>query len=329
MRMKHFTSLHDVPDPKALLNRALQLKQAAPSSLLRIGEHKTLVLLFFNPSLRTRLSTQKAGMALGMQVMVHNAGQGWQLEFEEAQVMDGDKAEHVREAAAVISQYADIIGIRTFPSLTDRERDYQDFVLQQFVRYASVPVLSLESAIRHPLQSLADWMTIVEHQAAHRPKVVLTWAPHPKVLPQAVANSFVEWMQAADVELVVTHPRGYELAPSFAQGVSVSHDQAAALAGADFVYAKNWSPYLSYGQPLPLSENWMLTAEKMALTRQGRFMHCLPMRRNVVAADAVIDHPRALHLQQANNRTYAAMAVLEALCQKSPNEKPGTPYPTE
>ncbi len=313
--MKHFTSVHDVDNPQALMERALALKKLPPEALLEIGRHKTLVLLFLNPSLRTRLSTQKAGFSLGMQVMVHNAGQGWQLEFEEGNIMNGDKAEHVKEAAAVISQYADIIGVRTFPGLKDRAADYQDVILKQFMRYATVPVVSLESAIRHPLQSLADWLTITEHRPAHRPKVVLSWAPHPRPLPQAVANSFIEWMKVADVDLTVAHPEGYELAPEFHEGTAVEHDQRKALDGADFVYVKNWSSYHDYGQVKINSPEWMITPEKMSLTREGRFMHCLPVRRNVVIADAVIDHPRSLHLQQSHNRTWAAAAAIEALLQ--------------
>lgn len=311
--MKHFTSLQDVPDPQALMARALALKQQPPGSLRHLGQDKTLALLFFNPSLRTRMSTEKAALTLGMSVMNYEAGQGWQLEFEDQVVMDGDKAEHIREAAAVISQYADIIGLRSFPSLTDRERDYSDFVLRQFVRHARVPVVSLESATQHPLQSLADWMTIEEHRPAHRPKVVLSWAPHPRALPQAVANSFVAWMQAADVDLLATHPPGYELAEPFSQGLRVEHDHDKALEGADFVYVKNWSSYQHYGQVLTRDAQWMMTPEKLALTNQARFMHCLPLRRNVVASDGVLDGPASLVIEQANNRTYAAMAVLEAL----------------
>lgn len=311
--MQHFTSIHDVADPRALVESALRLKNTPPEALLPVGHRKTMVLLFFNPSLRTRLSTQKAGFSLGMQVMVHNVGQGWQLEFEDGAVMDAGKAEHVKEAAAVISQYADIIGVRTFPSLTDRDRDYQDFVLEQFKAHARVPVVSLESAIRHPLQSLADWVTIEEHRPAHRPKVVLSWAPHPKALPQAVANSFLEWMQAADVNLCLTHPEGYELAPEFVGDTPVIYNQNEAFEGADFVYVKNWSPYHTYGQVKNQDANWMITPEKMAKTNNGRFMHCLPVRRNVVVADAVIDSPRALHIPQSNNRTWAAMAVIKEL----------------
>ena len=311
--MKQFTSVNDVPNPKQLVESALALKRSPAGSLKGIGANKTIVMLFFNPSLRTRLSTEKAALTLGMSVIEYNAGQGWQLEFEEGVVMNGEKAEHIKEAAAVISQYADIIGIRTFPSLVDRERDYADFVLQQFMQHATVPIISLESAIRHPLQSLADWVTLEEHRPAHRPKVVLSWAPHPRALPQAVANSFVEWMKLADVDLVVTHPEGYELADTFSQGVPIEYDQDKALAGADFVYAKNWSSYQQYGQILNQDPAWMITPEKMAQTNNARFMHCLPVRRNVVVADGVLDSPASLVIEQANNRTYAAMAVLKAI----------------
>ncbi len=311
--MKQFTSVHDVPDPAALVKEALALKRAPRGSLHHIGQNHTIALLFFNPSLRTRLSTQKAAMELGLSVMDYNAGQGWQLEFEDGAIMNLDKAEHIKEAAAVISQYADIIGIRTFPGLQDREQDYSDYILKQFQRYARVPVISLESAIRHPLQSLTDWVTIEEHRPAHRPKVALTWAPHPRPLPQAVANSFLEWMKQADVELALTHPEGYELAEEFTRGVSVTHNQNEALKGADFVYAKNWSSYREYGKILSQDAGWMITPGKMALTNNGKFMHCLPVRRNVVVADAVLDGPNSLVIEQANNRTYAAMAVLKGI----------------
>ena len=311
--MKQFTSVHDVSDPAALVQEAMAIKRATRGSLRHIGKNRTIALLFFNPSLRTRLSTQKAAIELGMSAMEYNAGQGWQLEFEDGAVMNLDKAEHIREAAAVISQYADIIGIRTFPGLQDREQDYSDYILKQFQRHARVPVVSLESAIRHPLQSLADWVTIEEHRPAHRPKVVLSWAPHPRALPQAVANSFLEWMKRADVELVLAHPPGYELAGAFTRGVPVTHNQNEAFEGADFVYAKNWSSYQDYGRIASQDAGWMVTPEKMALTNNGRFMHCLPVRRNVVVADAVLDGPNALVIEQANNRTYAAMAVLKRI----------------
>lgn len=311
--MHHFTSLADVPDLPGLLAAARAFR-AAPHSQPTLGQGKALGLIFFNPSLRTRLSTQRAAQHLGLEVIVMNIGkEGWQLEFADGAVMDGGNAEHVRDAAAVMGRYCDILGVRTFAGLTDRAADYREDLLEAFRRYAGVPLLSLESATRHPLQSLADLMTIEAHRPRPCPRVVLTWAPHPRALPQAVANSFVEWMRASDCELVVTHPPGYELAEAFVGEVAVTHDQDEALAGADFVYAKNWSAYQSYGEVLSQDRSWTLTAEKMALTREARFMHCLPVRRNVVVDDAVIDHPRSLVLELAENRMYAAQAVLAAL----------------
>lgn len=310
--MQKFTCIQDVLDPVKLLAKAKDLQQS-PLKYKEAGLHKTMVLLFFNPSLRTRLSTQKAGYNLGMSVISMNAAQGWKLEMEEGITMNTDKAEHIREAAAVISQYADIIGIRTFASLSDQDKDYQDFVLNKFMEHADVPVVSLESAIRHPLQSLTDWLTIEQFKKVDRPKVVLSWAPHPKALPQAVANSFIEWMQYAEVELSITHPEGYELAPSFVKNTPVVYDQNAALEGADFVYVKNWSKYREYGKTSQSHADWMITPEKMALTNQGYFMHCLPVRRNVVVHDEVINSPNALVIAQAKNREFAAQAVLHSI----------------
>jgi len=312
--MKHFTCVDDVDDLQQLLDLCRSCK-ASSDALTETASERTLVLLFFNPSLRTRLSTEKAAYRLGMQVISMNSNQGWKLEYEEGAVMDGDRAEHVRDAARVISQYADIIGIRSFPGLQDRDADYQDRVVQAFRQYALVPVVSLESAIRHPLQSLTDLMTIREYARKSRPRVVLTWAPHPRALPQAVANSFLEWMRRAEVDLVLTHPRGYELAPAFAQNVETEYDQHRALRDADFVYAKNWSSYQDYGKTYYPAPDWMLSAQKMALTNEAHFMHCLPVRRNVVVEDAVLNSQRALHLEQAKNRTYAAQAVLQKLLQ--------------
>ncbi len=310
--MKNFESVADVDQLESLIQKGMDLK-SNPLQAETLGKGKTLILLFFNPSLRTRLSTEKAGINLGMSVINMNAGQGWQLEFEDGKIMNMDKAEHIREAAAVISQYADVIGIRTFPSLTDRERDYSDFILHQFMRYASVPIISLESAIRHPLQSLADLITIEEHKTKARPKVVLSWAPHPRALPQAVSNSFLEWVNRTDAELVITHPEGYDLAPQFTHGIPVTHKQEEAFEGADFIYTKNWSSFNQYGQILSQDPNWMITPEKMALTDNGKFMHCLPVRRNVVVADGVLDSEASLVIHQANNRTYAAQAVLHEI----------------
>lgn len=307
--MKQFTAVSDISDPILLAEEALAIK-ADPFAQDQLGKNKTMVLLFFNPSLRTRLSTQKAGLNLGMSVISMNAAQGWQLEFEDHIVMNTDKAEHIREAAAVVSQYADIIGIRTFPSLTDKAKDYSDFIINRFIEYASVPVISLESAIRHPLQSLADLVTIKEQTTKKRPRVVLSWAPHPRALPQAVSNSFIEWMQAADMDLVITHPEGYELSPDFVKNTPVEYDQNKAFEGADFIYTKNWSSFEQYGKILQQDSSWMITPEKMALTDNGKFMHCLPVRRNVVVADGVLDSPQSLVIDQANNRTYAAQAVI-------------------
>jgi N-succinyl-L-ornithine transcarbamylase len=314
--MQHFTSITDVPNPDALIQRALEIKRDPnrKSFPTPVGiNRKSLVLLFFNPSLRTRLSTEKAAQNLGINVITMNADAGWKIEFEDGTVMDGDKAEHVREAAGVISQYADVIGIRSFPTLKDRDWDYAEVVLNQFKKYASVPIISLESATLHPLQSLADAVTIEEFKTKARPKVVLTWAPHVRALPQAVPNSFVEWMKTRDVELVVTHPPGAELAPQFVDNLRVEHDQLRAFEGADFIYAKNWSSFSDYGQIISPKENWMVTPEKMALTNDARFMHCLPVRRNVVVADAVLDDPRCLIFEQAKNREVAAQAVLEGI----------------
>ena len=311
--MQHFTSIKDVPNPDALIQRALEIKRGNIPISQSPNIKKTLVLLFFNPSLRTRLSTEKAAQNLGMNVIAMNADAGWKIEFEDGTVMDGDKAEHVREAAGVISQYADVIGIRSFPTLKDRDWDYAEVVLNQFKKYATVPVISLESATLHPLQSLADAVTIEEFKPKAHPKVVLTWAPHVRALPQALPNSFVEWMKTRDVELIVTHPPGAELAHQFVDNVQVEYNQQRAFEGADFVYAKNWSSYTDYGQIISPKENWMVTTEKMALTNDARFMHCLPVRRNVVVEDAVLDDPRCLIFEQAKNREYAAQAVLEEI----------------
>ncbi|MEL6720540.1 MAG: N-acetylornithine carbamoyltransferase [Bacteroidota bacterium] len=315
--MQQYLSIHDVDDLASLVAEAKQLK-ANPLAHEQLGRQKTLVLLFMNPSLRTRLSTQKAAQNLGMNCIVMNLQQGWKLEFEDGAVMNLDRAEHIKEAAAVISQYADIIGIRSFPSLTDRAKDYEDFLIHQLVRHASVPVVSLESAIRHPLQSLADALTIEERKKTTRPKVVLTWAPHLKALPQAVSNSFVEFMQAADVELTITNPEGYDLAPQFVKETPILHDQLAAFKDADFIYAKNWSAFEPYGQILGKHEDWIINTDKMALTNQGKFMHCLPVRRNVVVADEVLDSEASLVIEQANNRTFAAQTVLKKMLEFKP-----------
>lgn len=311
--MKRFTAVDDVPNLPALMAEALA-NAAAPRRAHGIGAGRTLGLLFMNPSLRTRMSTQKAAMNLGMDVIVLNAGaDAWTLETRDGVIMDGAAGEHMKEAAGVMGRYCDILGLRSFPGLKDRAYDDTEVVLEQFIRYSGVPVVSLESATRHPLQSFADLITIEQHKPVARPKVVLTWAAHPKVLPQAVPNSFVEWMRAGDVDLVVTHPEGYELAPAFTDGVTVTHDQDEALRGAHFVYAKNWSTYEPYGTIQCTDPSWMITPEKMSLTDDGRFMHCLPVRRNVIVADAVLDGPQSLVLDEAANRVVSAQTVLHAM----------------
>ncbi len=305
--MKNFTKLEDVGDPEPLIQSALSFKKQPYQAS---HNHKTVGLIFLNPSLRTRLSTQKAALNLGMDVMVMNMNNdGWQLEMQDGTIMDGGSQEHIKDAIRVISEYVDILGIRTFPGLNDRDSDYNEQILSKVLQYAGVPVVSLESAIRHPLQSLADLVTIRETGIA-RPKVVLSWAPHPKALPQAVANSFLEWTRGMDVTLAC--PPGYELAEEFTRGIPIVHDQRAAFEGADIIYTKNWSSYQDYGKVLETSDAWMVTAEKMALTNQGKFMHCLPIRRNVVATDEVLDQHSIIY-QQAGNRTWAAQAVLNAL----------------
>lgn len=311
--MKQFTNFNDVENLGSLISIAIKLKQN-PFGFTTLGENKTLGLLFFNASLRTRMSTQKAAQNLGMNVIVMNLNnEGWSIELENGTVMNKGTQEHIKEAVGVISQYCDIIGVRTFASLTNREFDYQETVLNKFINYSSVPVISLESATLHPLQSLADVLTIKEHQTKLKPKVVLTWAPHPNALPQAVSNSFVQWIKNTDAELVITNPKGFNLSTEFSKGVQVLHNQEEAFQGADFVYAKSWSSFDDYGAIGKNLNDWMVTKQKMKLTNKAKFMHCLPVRRNVVVSDEVIDAESSLVLQQANNRTYAAQAVLYKL----------------
>lgn len=312
--MKKFTSVQDVLNLDELLNEALYLKQN-PYKYKTLGENKTLGLIFLNPSLRTRLSTQKAGQNLGMNVIVMNLDkEGWALETKEGAIMNGTSVEHIKDAAAVMGQYCDIIGIRSFPKLQSREEDYSEELLQQIIKYSKVPVVSLESATRHPLQSLADLITIKENNKLNkRPKVVLTWAPHIKPIPQCVANSFAEWMSQANVELFITHPEGYELAEEFTQGATVTTNQEEALQDADFVYVKNWSSYQDYGKVISDGSGWMMTNEKLQQTNNAKVMHCLPVRRNVELSDEMLDGPNSLVLEQANNRTFAAQAVLKRM----------------
>lgn len=314
--MKNFTSVNDITDLNALLQLAKSIK-ADPFSR-NPGKNKTIGLLFFNPSLRTRLSTQKAAMNLGMQTMVMNLNtEGWLLEFEDGAVMDGNKAEHIREAAQVVSQYCDIIAIRSFPSLTDKVKDEEEFVINSFKKFATVPVISLEGSSEHPLQAVADALTISEYKTKTRPKVVLSWAPHPKALPHAVPNSFARIMKISDVDFVITHPKGYELNPEITQGVKITADQDEAFKDADFIYAKNWSSWNEYGKILSTDTAWTVTAEKMALTDHGKFMHCLPVRRNMIVADAVLDGESSIVIPQANNRTFAAQAILTKILENA------------
>ena len=311
--MKHFLSLKDVADLPQLITSGIVSKRN-PFGDNDLGKNKTIGLLFFNSSLRTRISTQKAAQNLGLNVIMMNVGQdGWGLEMEEGVIMNGDKAEHVKEAAAVIGRYCDIIGIRSFAGLQDREKDYQEIVFEQFRKYAGVPIVNLESATRHPLQSLADCITIEEFKTKQRPKVVLTWLPHFKALPQAVANSFCEWMNPMDVDFIITHPKGYDLAPEFVGRGQVIYDQDEALKGADFVYGKNWSSYEHYGQVINSDPSWMITEAKMSLTDNGKFMHCLPLRRNMKVSDEVLDGPRSLVIDEAANREWSAQAVLREI----------------
>ncbi len=306
--MKKYTSINDIDHMLSWIEEAKEIK-ASPLKHNNLGKHKTLGLLFFNASLRTRLSTQKAALNLGMDPIVMNvSGDAWGIEFEDGTIMNGDTAEHIKEAAAVISQYCDIIAVRAFPSLKDKEQDEAEQVLQSFIQFASVPVISMESATEHPLQGFTDAITISENSTKKRPKVVLSWAPHIKALPHAVANSFVQAMHKMDVEFIITNPEGYNLNTEITKETPVSHNQVDAFKDADFIYTKNWSSYEDYGKILKTDTNWMLTKEKLG---NAKFMHCLPVRRNVVAEDAVLDSDCSLVLEQANNRTYAAQLVLK------------------
>lgn len=311
--MRHFTSVHDLENLDSALKLAFELKQS-PYKYQDLGKNKTLLLVFFNSSLRTRLSTQKAGLNLGMNVIVFDINEGgWKLETELGVIMDGDKPEHIREAVPVIGSYCDIIGVRSFARFENREDDYQEKIIQQFVDYSGVPVVSMEAATRHPLQSFADHLTIEEFKTKARPKVVLTWAPHPRSLPQAVPNSFVEWMRQTDYELVVTHPQGYELAPEFMGDLNPEYDQMKAFEGADFIYAKNWASYTDYGKILSKDRAWTVSERQMAVTNNAKFMHCLPVRRNMIVTDEVIDGPASIVIQEAENRLYSAQAVLKMM----------------
>lgn len=308
--MKHYLSIQNIDTLSAWVQEAKTLKKD-PTAHKNLGGGKTICLLFFNNSLRTRLSTQKAALNLGMDVLVMNFGsEGWQLEFGDGVVMDQGKSEHIKEAAQVVSQFCDIVAIRAFASLTDKAKDEAEVVLNGFVKYASIPVVNMESSVGHPLQALADAITLEEHRIKPRPKVVLSWAPHPKALPHAVANSFVEMMALQEAEFVITHPKGYELNSAITEGIPIEHDQKKALQNADFVYVKNWSSYTEYGKILNQHPDWMMTSQKLG---KAQFMHCLPVRRNVVVEDAVLDGTQSLVIEQANNRTYAAQLVLKKI----------------
>ena len=315
--MKHFTSVYDIPDLNEAVKMAMEVKKN-PYGYQHLGKNKTMVLIFFDSSLRTRLSTQKAAMNLGMNTMVLNVSQdGWSLETELGVVMDGDKPEHLREAIPVIGTYCDVIGVRAFARFESKEDDYQEKILKQFIDFAGVPIVSMEAATRHPLQSFADLLTIEEFKQKPKPKVVLTWAPHPKALPQAVPNSFVEWMRQTDYDLVVTHPEGYELAPEFMGDVKVEYNQDKAFEGADFIYAKNWSAYGQYGKILSKDMNWTVTMEKMKRTNDARFMHCLPVRRNMIVSDEVLDSKISIVVKEAENRVYSAQTVLKMILEST------------
>lgn len=317
--MRTFLHASDLTDLGRALHEAAEIKQER-YKYEHLGSHRTALLVFFNNSLRTRLSTQKAACNLGLDVIVLDVNQGaWKLETERGVVMDGDKSEHLLEAIPVMASFCDLIGVRTFAGLTDRHADYTEQILNQFILHSGKPVFSMESATAHPLQGFADLITIEEHkEKGRRPKVVLTWAPHPRALPQAVPNSFAEWMLAADVDLVVTHPEGYELDPQFVAGAHVEYDQMRAFEGADFVYAKNWScPGVTrpedYGKILSTDPTWTVTARQMAVTRDAHFMHCLPVRRNVIVSDDVIESPRSLVIPEAANREISATVVLKRM----------------
>ncbi|WP_378172296.1 N-acetylornithine carbamoyltransferase [Aquimarina sp. SS2-1] len=310
--MKNYFSIKDIDSLDQWVKEAIEIKKN-PISDKTLGVDKTIGLLFFNPSLRTRLSTQKAALNLGMNVIVMNfTGEGWSLEYGDGTVMDQGNSEHVKEAAQVVSQYCDVLAIRAFAKLENREEDYKENVLKSFIKYASIPVINMESATGHPLQALTDAITITEHKTMHKPKIVLSWAPHPKALPQAVANSFVEMTQRMDADFVITHPEGFELASQITNEVSIEYNQENALKDADFVYVKNWSSYTDYGKTSQ-DQSWKITEEKMKLTNNAKFMHCLPVRRNVVVDDAVIDSENSIVIEQANNRTYAAQLVLKKI----------------
>nr|WP_299170447.1 acetylornithine carbamoyltransferase [uncultured Allomuricauda sp.] len=308
--MKHYLSINDIDNLSEWVNEARALK-TEPKKFKTLGEDKTICLLFFNNSLRTRLSTQKAAMNLGMDVMVMNFGnEGWTLEYGDGTIMDKGTSEHIKEAAQVVSQFCDVVAIRAFAQLKDKAKDEAEQVLNGFAKYTSIPIVNMESSTAHPLQALADAITLAENNSKSKPKVVLSWAPHPKALPHAVANSFVKMMHLQDAEFVITHPEGYELNSEITKDCKIEHDQEKAMENADFVYVKNWSSYADYGKVLHQDSNWMMTTKKLG---KAKFMHCLPVRRNVVVEDAVLDGNQSLVIEQANNRTYSAQIVLKKI----------------
>ena len=320
--MQNFISVHDVSDIDGLVQKALAYKKA-PSQHSSLGKNKRIGLLFLNPSMRTRLSTQLAAQNLGMEAIVFNVSQdGWALEFEEEAIMSGSTVEHVKDAAPIMGNYFDILCVRTFPSLKNREDDYSELFIKQFIKYSGIPVVSLESATLHPLQSLTDVITITEHldkaDSARKPKIVLTWAPHVKPLPQCVANSFSQWINAwGKADFVITHPEDYELDTQFTKGANITHNQEEALENADFVYVKNWSTYTDYGRIYSNDPDWMLTNKKMGATNNAKVMHCLPVRRNIELSDEILDGRASIVTQQASNRVWAAQAVLSEILSNS------------
>ena len=313
--MRHFTSVKEIGNLDLAVKEALEIK-ADRFKYNHLGKNKTLMMVFFNSSLRTRLSTQKAALNLGMNVIVLDINQGaWKLETERGVIMDGDTPEHILEAIPVMASYCDVIGVRSFARFEDKKYDYDEVILNQFIKYSGRPVFSMEAATRHPLQSFADLITIEEHKTVARPKVVLTWAPHPKALPQAVPNSFAEWMNAANYDFVITHPEGYELDPQFVGNAKVEYDQMKAFEGADFIYAKNWAAYSgdNYGKVLSKDRSWTVSDRQMAATNNAHFMHCLPVRRNMIVTDDVIESSRSLVIPEAANREISATVVLKRI----------------
>lgn len=313
--MRNFISVKDIGNLDLAVKEALEIK-ADRYRFCELGRNKTLMMVFFNSSLRTRLSTQKAALNLGMNVIVLDINQGaWKLETERGVIMDGDKPEHILEAIPVMGSYCDVIGVRSFARFESKEDDYNEVILNQFIKHSGRPVFSMEAATRHPLQSFADLITIEEYKTKSRPKVVMTWAPHPKSLPQAVPNSFAEWMNATDYEFVITHPKGYELDPEFVGNARVEYDQMKAFEGADFIYAKNWSAYTgdNYGKILSTDRSWTVSERQMAVTDNAFFMHCLPVRRNMIVTDEVIENPRSLVIPEAANREISATVVLKRI----------------